>query len=184
MNNCKGFTYLIALMLVMVMGIMLGIIGQSWRIVMQREREAELLFRGSQIKDAITRWYTPRPGQPAAMPLRDLNDLLRDPRSASTVRYLRRLYNDPITGKEWSVISDPSRGISGVASTSQDKPLKVDGFPDGLQDLAGKAHYSEWQFVYLGPGAQQGGTGIPAPLQPQGAAAPAATPAPQPGATP
>ncbi|MCK7509831.1 MAG: hypothetical protein MZV70_41250 [Desulfobacterales bacterium] len=51
----------------------------------------------------------------AAMPLRDLKDLLKDPRTPQTVRYLRRLYNDPMTNKEWQadqrpVKRNPGRG--------------------------------------------------------------------------
>jgi type II secretory pathway pseudopilin PulG len=147
--NNGGFTYLMALMIIMIMGIMLGAAGQSWKTMMQREREEELLFRGTQIKNAITRWYTPRGGQPPATPLRDLKDLLRDPRSTTTFRYLRRLYTDPITGKEWTIISDANKGIIGVVSSSPLTPLKMDGFPDDLSDFAGKQHYSDWRFVYL-----------------------------------
>ncbi len=148
--NSKGFTYLTALMLVMIMSIMLGIIGQSWKTVMQREQEEELLFRGMQYKEAITRWYKPRPGQNlnAVKPLRELKDLLQDPYSLTTVRYLRRLYTDPVTGKEWSVISDPNRGISGVYSPSTAKPMKTGGFPDELSAFAGKESYSDWKFIY------------------------------------
>jgi type II secretory pathway pseudopilin PulG len=147
--NNGGFTYLMALMIIMIMGIMLGAVGQSWKTMMQREREEELLFRGAQIKNAITRWYTPRGAQPPATPLRDLKDLLRDPRSTTTFRYLRRLYTDPITGKEWTIISDANKGIIGVVSSSPLTPLKKDGFPDDLPDFAGKQHYSDWRFVYL-----------------------------------
>ena len=150
----NGFTYLTALLLVMLMGIMLGAVGQSWKTIMQREREEELLFRGSQYKEAIARWYKPRPGQHIATPLRDLKDLLQDPRSLTTVRYLRRLYPDPLTGKDWNVIADPVKGITGVASSSTEKPLKIGNFPDTLTDLAGKESYAEWQFVYT-PTIQQ-----------------------------
>lgn len=150
--NCNGFTYLTAMMLIMVMGVMLGAIGQSWKSIMQREREEELIFRGTQYKDAITRWYKPRPGQHVATPLRDLKDLLQDPRSLTTVRYLRRLYPDPLTGKEWNLIADPSQGITGVVSSSGARPLKIDGFPDDLAELAGKNVYSDWQFAYKKPG--------------------------------
>ena len=155
--NCKGFTYLLAMVMVMIMGIMLGAVGQSWKTIIQREREEELIFRGHQYKDAITRWYTPRPGTGQHMkntPLQDLKDLVQDPRSLTTVRHLRRLYTDPMTGKEWRVITDPNKGISGVASTSQAKPLKTGGFPDDLLDLSDKQHYSDWLFQYL-PGGQQ-----------------------------
>lgn len=148
-RNRNGFTYLMALMLIMIMGIMLSMVGQSWKITIQREREEELIFRGCQIRDAITRWYTPRPGQQAATPLRELKDLLEDPRTASKVRYLRKLYLDPVTGKEWTVISDPNRGIIGVASTSQAKPLKIGGFPEDLKDFTEKQKYSDWKFLYV-----------------------------------
>jgi len=153
--NNKGFALLAVLTIVIVMGISLGAVGLSWRIIMQREREEELLFRGSQIRDAITRWYALKSVDQAAMPLRDLKDLLKDPRTPQTVRYLRRLYADPMTNKEWEVINDPSKGIQGVASTSQETPLKTAGFPEDLQDFNGKARYSEWRFVYT-PATPQG----------------------------
>ena len=144
----QGFTYIATLMIVMVMGIMLGVVGQSWKTAMLREREEELIFRGTQYKDAITRWNKPRPGQHIATPLRDLKDLLQDPRSPQTTKYLRKLYQDPVTGKEWNVIKDPVRGIVGVASTSDAAPLKKGGFPDDLKELSDKQKYSEWQFVF------------------------------------
>ena len=154
--NRSGFTYLMALMLIMVMGIMLGAVGQSWKTIVQREREEELIFRGRQIRDAITKWYTPPPGGHPPTPLRELKDLLEDPRTASKVRYLRRPYLDPMTGKEWTVISDPNKGIIGVASTSQAKPIKTGGFPDDLKDFIEKQKYSEWQFIYIPAGTKTG----------------------------
>ncbi len=165
LHNNKGFALLAVLTMVIIMGISLGAVGLSWRIVMQREREEELLFRGSQIRDAITRWYALKSVDQAAMPLRDLKDLLKDPRTPNTVRYLRRLYTDPMTDKAWELIIDPSKGIQGVASTSQEVPLKTDGFPSDLQDFTGKGRYSEWRFVYT-PTLQQGGTNTKQSLPP------------------
>jgi type II secretory pathway pseudopilin PulG len=147
LKNRNGFTYLMALILIVIMGIMLGAIGQTWQTVMKRERETELLFRGSQIKDAITKWHTPGKDKPPT-PLNDLKYLLEDPRTVDKVRYLRRMYTDPVTGKDWEIIRDSVRGIIGVRSSSQEAPLKVDGFPNELQDLAGKKKYSEWEFKY------------------------------------
>ena len=110
-----GFTYVAVLMMVLIIGIMLGAAGQVWTTVMKREREAELLFRGGQIRDAIERWKKPRPGQPPPRPITDLKDLLLDPNSLQKIRYLRRLYQDPITGKDWVIVKDPATGIIGVA---------------------------------------------------------------------
>jgi type II secretory pathway pseudopilin PulG len=164
--NNKGFALLAVLTMVIIMGISLGAVGLSWRTIMQREREEELLFRGSQMRDAITRWYALKSVEQAAMPLRDLKDLLKDPRTPQTVRYLRRLYTDPMTNKEWELINDPTKGIQGVASTSQETPLKTAGFPDDLQDFAGKSRYSEWRFVYTPSKQQQGVLNQPQPLPP------------------
>lgn len=148
LKSSGGFTFLGVMILVMIMGIMLQATGQSWQMLMKREREEELMFRGSQIRDAIVSWNKPRAGQHVATPLRDLKDLLKDPRSMSTVRYLRRLYPDPLTGKEWVVINDPARGIIGVASSSKDEPVKKGNFPDEYKDFEGKNSYSDWQFVF------------------------------------
>lgn len=142
-----GFTYLMALMIVMVMGIMLAKAGQSWQQLMQREKEEELLFRGSQIQDALTRWHRPAGGGHVATPLTDLKHLLQDPRTAATVRHLRKLYADPVTGKEWELIRDAGRGIIGVNSSSELKPFKTDNFPETLKGLTNKRSYREWQFI-------------------------------------
>jgi len=148
-----GFTYIAVLVLVVVMGIMLGAASQSWTMIMKREREKELLFRGAQIRDAITAWKNGGQGsQP--MPLKDLKDLLKDPRSTSNIKYLRKLYADPLTNKEWTVISDPQKGIIGVASTSEEEPLKKDftDYPKDSPEFAmfeKKSKYSEWVFVPL-----------------------------------
>jgi type II secretory pathway pseudopilin PulG len=170
-KSSAGFTYLAVLVLVIVLGIMLGAAAQSWSTLMKREREAELLFRGRQIVEAIARWY--KPALTAGMaprvsrPLRDLKDLLTDPNSLSKVHYLRRdpatVYNDPITGKEWAVIRDTSQRIIGVASTSEDTPLKQGGFLEAnypldatrdnylitmYKNFEGKTKYKDWQFVW------------------------------------
>lgn len=176
-KQCGGFTYLAVLILIIIMGIMLGAAGQQWSAYMKREREEELLFRGKQIVDAIYRWYNPGQGMQAVVGLKDLKDLLKDPRSLSTVRHLRRLYTDPMTGEEWKVITGPVKGtaiigIIGVASKSDAKPLRQKNIADlfalhrdppksisttggYVQDMTnmfksfeGKQKYSEWQFVY------------------------------------
>lgn len=164
-QRCGGFTYLAALIIIVIMGIMLGMMGQTWTTIMKREREEELLFRGMQIRNAIERWQTPRAGQTVVTPLKDLKDLVKDPRSLSTVRYLRQDPNkdflDPITGKEWVVIKDPVKGIIGVASSSEETPLRQKGFADKFavpdsdtklkamfDAFEGKTKYSDWLFVY------------------------------------
>jgi type II secretory pathway pseudopilin PulG len=181
LKSSSGFTYIAALMLVVIMGIMLGVAAQSWTMIMKREREAELLFRGKQIVEAIAQWQNPTGAAGVTRPsrsLNDLKDLLMDPGSVAKKRYLRKdpntSYNDPITGKEWEVIRDNARGgIIGVASKSEEKPLKQKNFLEMFYPLdpqrdnylitmfkgfEGKRKYKDWQFVYL-PGGQQATSG-------------------------
>ena len=151
-NNSGGFTYLAALLMVVVMGIMLGMIGQTWSAIMKREREEELLFRGGQIKNAIDNWYKKAPGRHALTSLKELEHLLKDPRSLQTIRYIRQLYADPLTGEEWKVINGPVKGeaftgLVGVHSTSDAEPYKQAGFPDEYKHFEGKKKYSEWVFL-------------------------------------
>ena len=184
LRSSAGFTYIAALVLVVIIGIMLAQAAGYWKTRMQREREAELIFRGTQIRDAMRRWYklsptvngqAPAPGQngstlstaisPTSLKLTALKDLLQDPNSPGKVRYLRRLYLDPITGKEWGLVKDANQTIIGVASTSEAEPIKQANFPFDLDpaDFEGKKKYSEWQFIcthWPQPGANGGFQGI------------------------
>ena len=159
MLNQNGFTFLAALMIVVIMGIMLGLTAQPWKTIIKREREQELLFRGLQYRNAIAAWNT-RPAKPGTtpkvIPLNDMKDLLLDPSSLQKTKYLRMLYKDPMTGKDFTIIRDSGKkGIIGVVSTSGGLPLKT-SFSEysGLDIFAGKKKYSEWRFVFgSDPGA-------------------------------
>lgn len=139
---------------VVIIGIMAGAASQRWTTIMQRDREEELLFRGMQYRDAIDRWNKPPKPLPGQAPIQqthkltDLKALLQDPYTVEKIRYLRRLYPDPITGKDFEPIVDPVKGIVGVKSSSQDPPLKRDNFPDELKAFANKDKYSDWTFDY------------------------------------
>ena len=142
----KGFTYLAALFLLMVMGIMAGMVGETWSMVMHRDREEELLFRGKQIMTAIKRFQEVK--EHPSVPLADLRALYEsDPRFLERRRYLRKNYPDPITGKEWKLLKDPAKGIIGVASSSDQEPLKKTNFPEEFKEFEKKEKYSMWQFV-------------------------------------
>lgn len=178
-TSCGGFTYLAALFIIMIMGIMLGMVGQSWTALMKREKEEELLFRGNQILNAIATYYTATKNG-AGLPrgrvhaLSDLKDLLKDKGELTTTRYISQIYIDPITGKDWNVITGPvkignvtfPKGVIGVASTSDAEPLRQKNFADHFgipknstdpvkkilkttyDTFDDKKKYSEWQFVY------------------------------------
>jgi len=76
--------------------------GQHWSIIMKRDREAELLFRGTRIKVAIERYAADYEVQKATRSQRyplKLEDLTKKPR-----RYLPVVYLDPITREKFELI--------------------------------------------------------------------------------
>lgn len=151
-HTSAGFTYLTALFIIAIMGGGLALVGQVWHTAAMREREAELLHIGNEYRKAIERYYLSGPRQYP----RNLTDLLQDPRQPGTVRYLRKLYPDPITGaEEWGLVKGPDGGIAGVHSLSEGPPLKSAGFAVRDKEFEAKTKYSEWKFIYspaIGPG--------------------------------
>jgi type II secretory pathway pseudopilin PulG len=100
-------TYIVVLTMVVIIGISIGAANQEWKTIVKREREKELVFRGMQYKEAIENWYNKDypPGKGHnPQPLRELKDLLTSPDSLQKIHYIRKLYTDPITGKEFVAI--------------------------------------------------------------------------------
>ena len=141
----KGFTYLTVLFVVAMMAGGLALAGEVWHTSAMREKEADLLHVGNEYRKAIERYYVSGPKQYP----KSLADLVKDPRQPGTVRHLRRLYPDPITGKdEWGLVKSNDGGIAGVYSTSEAAPLKTGGFAVRDASFEGKTKYADWQFVY------------------------------------
>ena len=140
----RGFTYLTILFLVALFSGSLALIGEVWQTSAAREKEAELLHVGNEYRKAIERYYFSGMRQYP----RQLSDLIKDPRQPGTVRHLRKLYPDPITGKdEWGLVKAPDGGFAGVYSLSATSPLKSSGFSARDAAFAGSSKYSDWQFV-------------------------------------
>lgn len=150
--NQKGFTYLMALTLVMVMGIMLSMIGLSWKTILQREREKELIFRCSQIKEAMENWYNPGfpgPGKRAVTPLTKLDDLLMSPNSLTKIRFLRRPYTDPMTPDKnwpdcWVTASGPMPGTTATTGAKGATVLGINSVASSSKAAALKVSFSEY----------------------------------------
>ena len=67
----------------------------------------------------------------------------------ATVRHLRRLYRDPMTGEtEWGLVKDPDGGIYGVYSLSADKPFKRAGYPALYSHFDAARSYRDWTFSF------------------------------------
>ena len=144
----SGVTYVGVLVLVALMGITAAVAADVWHTGRKRECERELLFIGNQFRQAIGHYYEHSPGPAKTFP-RNLNDLLRDPRTPGMKRHLRRIYPDPTTGsEEWGLVKGPSGEILGVFSRSEEIPLKKANFRKADASFEGKQRYSDWTFVY------------------------------------
>jgi type II secretory pathway pseudopilin PulG len=140
-----GFTLLGLLFLLAALGIGLAAVGTLWDSVRQREREADLLLVGDQYRRALESYYQAGTG-PAQHYPKHLSDLVRDPRFPHTVRHLRQLWKDPVTGGEWGLHRDAAGGIDGLYSTSPATPRKTGGFTQAYREFEGAARYSDWLF--------------------------------------
>ncbi len=148
-NSQRGFSYAVLLIAIVVIALAAEVAVQTTATVMKREREAELLYRGDQYRRAIKSYYESGAGIKRYPPA--LEDLLSDPRSAGRY-HIRRLYPDPMdrTGKgEWKLIRATDGGIKGVASNSEETPLKQANFPPGMENFVGASTYASWVFEYL-----------------------------------
>jgi hypothetical protein len=128
-------------------------LGTVWHTHAQREKEAELLFIGGEYARAIANYQRMTPGAEKKYPP-NLEALLADSRFPNTVRHLRRLYRDPITGAgEWGTARDEAGGITGVYSLAESKPMKKAGFGPGREAFADAETYQDWVFVAVTPTA-------------------------------
>lgn len=137
------------LIFVAVAGAGLAAYGEMASHAAQREKEAELLFRGEQMRNAIASYYRKEQRYPPA-----LTELLEDKRFPMPVRHLRRLYRDPMSGEvNWGLVEAPGgAGVMGVYSRSEDKPIKTGNFSTKDQGFEKAKSYADWKFVHSPPG--------------------------------
>jgi type II secretory pathway pseudopilin PulG len=140
-----------------VMAILASAALPVWKQAVQREKEAELIFRGEQYVRAVA-LFERRVGPGARPP--DIDFLVEN-------RFLRRAYQDPMTGDEFQVIrqgseTGPARagappGVIGVVSSSRERSIRTYG---------DRSSYNEWQFVYRGSSPAPPGSDAQAPEPP------------------
>lgn len=143
-----GFTYIGLLFFLFVIALASAIAVQTTSLLARRTAEQELLALGREFSAAFRSYYESTPAGQRRYPV-TLQDLLKDPRLPGIRRHLRRLYADPITGKEtWGIIAAPEGGIMGVYSLAKDTPIKIGSFDADQKDFTDKSSYAEWQFYY------------------------------------
>lgn len=165
--NNNGFTYIFALTVVMIMGIMLGMVGQSWKTIKQRELEEEMIFRGDQVAEIIyqgvlckgykldlVNQYLWTINSPNGTALDDLVIGKEERCTNGTTKKFRLRASatlDPITNKQWQLIKpvgDATR-FSGVASDSSEEPFRKSFKPIYDSNLLDeKKQYSDWLFTW------------------------------------
>ena len=145
-NGERGFTYLLLLFAMAAGGVALAALGEQWVTLMQRDREAELLFRGREIAAALASWRDSTPaGQPVAP--EDLQQLLTDTRTTPPRHHLRRLYTDPFTGQaDWLLLRDDQGRITAVASRSRQPALARPRLPQRAPVSSHRPSVGDWLF--------------------------------------
>lgn len=143
-----GFTYLGLMIIIAVMGVFLAMAGEAWQVAVKREKERDLLFIGNQFRQALILYYERSPAQRLRYPM-SLEDLLKDPRTPGTQRYLRKIYPDPMTGSaNWGLIKGQNGEIFGIHSLSEEEPVKKNNFAQVDKAFEGKTKYADWVFIH------------------------------------
>lgn len=165
--NQNGFTYILALTIVMIMGIMLGMVGQSWKTIKQRELEEELIFRGDQVAELVYQGSlckSATPGDQNMWPVNSpkgtgLDDLVtgKEERCINgTTRKFRLRASaalDPMTNKPWQIVKPvgDATHFLGVASDSKKEPFRKsfkEIYDTNSIYLDDRATYSDWSFTW------------------------------------
>ena len=149
-----GYALVALLVAVSVMAVLLGGALPVWQTMVQREREAELVFRGEQYARAIARYQ--RQYANAAPP--DLEILVEQ-------RFLRKRYTDPMTPDGAVVALTAADVVGATADRDQDAALQELAQPAGggqaggivgvtsastrasLREYNGATQYNAWLFL-------------------------------------
>ena len=148
-----GFSYLMVMMVVTLMGLLMTVAAKQWKTMVQRELEMDLLVKGMEIQAALALYSaTAKAGRvmPGEIYPQTLVELTRPPKP-----FLRKVYLDPVGHGEWELVRAPAGGIMGVRSKSKLRPIKQNNFPLAVRHFQGKPTHYEWVFQH--PNPSQGG---------------------------
>ena len=145
----NGFAYLGVLLFVALFGAISASVVAAGTAAARRASEEELLFVGTQFRNAIRSFY--EAGAGGRRFAASLDELLLDKRMPGVHRHLRRIYIDPMTGNsDWGLVLAPEGvGIVGVHSKSAEAPIKITGFAHEYGAFKDATKYSDWVFTYV-----------------------------------
>ena len=149
----QGYLMVALLVALSVMGIMMGAAMPAWHTMVQREKEAELVFRGEQYARAIGQWQ--RRFANAAPPSIDV--LVEQ-------KFLRKKYKDPITNDDFQLVGAggalPGQTQSGQGQQGQGQTGRAQQAQSQLQQAAGRAGAAAGVAQGLGNGLVGGIVGV------------------------
>ena len=161
-----GFAMGVLLVSIFIMSLLMSMALPVWHHSAQREREAELIFRGRQYARAIGLWQRQRPGSAP----QDLDTLVEE-------RFLRKRYSDPMTsGGEFRILlqsdlasievnqavttGSRTETSSEQGSQNRDEPEEPGGVAGGIVGVVStstqssiasynnRTRYDEWFFIH------------------------------------
>jgi hypothetical protein len=150
-KNERGVTYLMLMFAIVLIGITTTAAAKQWKVMVQRELEADLLAKGIEIQNALMLYSAARKAgrvMPGEVYPQSLAELTRMPKP-----FLRKAYLDPMAHGEWEYVRAPTGGIMGVRSKSRAKPFRKHEFPQEVRHFAGRASYHDWVFQHPNPSA-------------------------------
>ncbi len=182
----EGFTLVMVMVILAVMAIAMGAAVQTVAFQAQREKEAELVFRGEQYVEAIRIFKTRFGRYPVT--LKEMWE--------SKPRVMRKRWKDPMTGsEEWGIVHlgedgqqvgtvpgglpnsgpqpsptpvptpppEPTGGLPGIRPGQQVGPIigvHSTSCEDSIRVYEGRTRYCDWKFVYR---ENKGGAPRPGP---------------------
>lgn len=151
----RGFTMALLLAMAVVMVVLTMKAVPLMSAVVQRDQEAELIYRGEAIANAL-RIYKAKTG---AYPT-DLNDLMK-----TKPHILRRVYKDPMTREgDWEYLYQVQAGATGDTTGLPIVGVRSKSMKDSIKVYQNKTLIHDWIFTadanILGlPGSDAGGKG-------------------------
>ena len=144
-----GFSYLMMMIAITLMGLAMTVAARQWKTMVQRELEADLLAKGIEIQTALALYSSSAKAgrvMPGEVYPQTLAELTRLPKP-----FLRKVYLDPMEHGEWELLRAPTGGIMGVRSKSKHKPIKQANFPLAVRHFEGKPTHYDWVFQHPNP---------------------------------
>ncbi|MEW5561958.1 hypothetical protein AB1287_17210 [Enterobacter asburiae] len=141
----QGFTCLLLLLALTILALSMLKSQDLIELRHRQQQEAELLFRGEQIRQAIRQYRTASYAN-GCYPT-GFDDLLKDMRGGKIHYHLRQWFSDPLTGqRQWGMTFDDKGRWIGVYSQGQGRPLRKEGFVLDGEKFRQATRYQEWVF--------------------------------------